>query len=88
MLSRLLASKFNSTVFKRKLTHINSDTKKLETNSNSLNPKTDEKYSMILADLEEIKEDLQIIKIFGGMAWILGCIILYKSGDKKHPGRI
>ncbi len=90
MLTRLFKSKFitNNPVLKRKLSHIHTDTKKLEPDLKTSNPKTDEKYDMILADLEEIKEDLSIIKYFGGMAWIIGCIILYKSGDKKHPGRI
>ncbi len=93
MFTKLFANKIliNTRVIKRKLSHIHTDTKKLDpekktsVNSNS-NPNTnpDIKYSMILTELEEIKEDLGLIKLFGGLAWFIGCIALYNSGNKNY----
>ncbi len=76
-------------VVKRKLSHIHTDTKKLNpeiktsVNTNP-NPNPDIKYSMILTELEEIKEDLGLIKLFGGLAWFIGCITLYNINNKNY----
>ncbi len=90
MFTKLFVNKIliNSRVVKRKLSHIHTDTKKLnpEIKTTSVNPNTnpDIKYSMILTELEEIKEDLGLIKLFGGLAWFIGCIVLYNSGNKNY----
>ncbi len=97
MFTKLFVNKIliNTCVVKRKLSHIHTDTKKLNpeiktsTNSNpntnaNTNSNPDIKYSMILTELDEIKEDLGLIKLFGGLAWFIGCIVLYNSGNKNY----
>jgi len=95
MFTKLFLNKIliNTHVIKRKLSHIHTDTKKLNpeiktsTNSNSnanTSTNSDVKYSMNLTELEEIKEDLGLIKLFGGLAWFIGCIALYNSGNKNY----
>ena len=81
MYKRLFTNKFliNSTVIKRKFTHTRTDTKKLDTDIKISNPRIDEKYSMILTDLDEIKLNLDIIKLFSGLTWFISLVTLYKK---------
>jgi hypothetical protein len=87
MYKRLFTNKFiiNSTLLKRKLTHTHSDTKKLNIDKKISNSEIkeikeiNEKYSMILTDLEEIKLDLDIIKLLSGFTWFISFITLYNS---------
>ena len=80
----LFTNKFliNSTLLKRKLTHTHSDSKKLNIDkkiSNSEIKEINEKYDMILTDLEEIKLNLDIIKLFSGLTWFISLVAFYKS---------
>ncbi len=87
MYKRLFTNKFliNSTIIKRKLTHTHSDTKKLNIDKKISNSEIkeikeiNEKYSMILTDLEEIKLNLDIIKLFSGLTWIISLVTIYNS---------
>ena len=81
MYKRLFTNKLliNSTLLKRKLTHTHSDIKKLEPDLKTSNSRIDEKYSMILADLEEIKLNLDMIKLFSGLTWFVSLVAFFKS---------
>lgn len=84
MYKRLFTNKFliNSTLLKRKLTHTHSDSKKLNIDkkiSNSEIKEINEKYDMILTDLEEIKLNLDIIKLFSGLTCLISMVTIYNS---------